>query len=262
MSGFQAASPLTGRFVWHDLMTPDCRASADFYGRVFPEWTVEIDAGADRSDFCAVSINGVLMASLIETSRAAAMPAYWLGAIEVESCVAAVIRAEQCGGSCKLPTVDVPGIGRAAVIADRQGASVKLIQSLRSNQTPLSESNGCFCRDELLTNDVESARSFYQTVAGWSAVETLIPGSGPYTVFKAGSAEVARILALPEDAHGPPCWLPYLVADDIENRAALIEELGGTTWVEPQELPGSGDFSVHSDPLGACFALFRRLSKH
>jgi uncharacterized protein len=52
----------------------------------------------------------------------------------------------------------------------------------------------------------------------------------------------------------PEHWLVYFAVDDIAASAAKITELGGTTMMEPFEVPDVGRMVVASDPQGAMFA--------
>ena len=41
------------------------------------------------------------------------------------------------------------------------------------------------------------------------------------------------------------------------DRIAQVKELGGSTFMEPFEIPNIGRMSVHSDPVGGMFALYK-----
>ena len=53
------------------------------------------------------------------------IPPYWAVYFDVESVDDAVAWAEHLGGTVVVPTFDVPGVGRLAVLADPQGGDVQ-----------------------------------------------------------------------------------------------------------------------------------------
>jgi hypothetical protein len=58
---------------------------------------------------------------------------------------------------------------------------------------------------------------------------------------------------MPPDAQAPSHWLAYVLVEDVDVTAAEAKALGARTFVEPRDIP----FSVHADPTGAAFALFK-----
>ncbi len=111
--------------------------------------------------------------------------------------------------------------------------------------------HGVFSWCELVTSDVEGAKSFYQDLFGW--VMTDLPMEGmTYTMVKAGDREVGGIMATPtECGEMPPVWGSYVTVDDVDEVAGKVEELGGKVLVEPRDIPDVGRFCVIQDPQGA-----------
>jgi predicted enzyme related to lactoylglutathione lyase len=56
-----------------------------------------------------------------------AMPS-WLTYFAVESCDESARRAETMGGKIAVPPTDIPGIGRFAIVSDREGAMFGIIK--------------------------------------------------------------------------------------------------------------------------------------
>jgi predicted enzyme related to lactoylglutathione lyase len=115
--------------------------------------------------------------------------------------------------------------------------------------------HGAFSWNELLTTDVAAAKAFYGTLFGWDMHDE--QGCGvPYTVLKAGEREVGGIMAVPPEVEGmPPAWGSYVTVDDVDERVAAAERLGGKLVVPPRDIPGIGRFAVITDPQGAALAL-------
>ena len=246
-----------GRFVWHDLMTTDLSASLTFYRSLFPEWIVQHVTAGGSVVYHSIRVLGADCGGIVSIAADGGIPSHWLGYVSVDDCAAAVRRAEAAGGRCLVPMMAVPNVGKFAVIADPQGAILKPFEVHKNLNLPNFPMSGNFAWDEVLSPDVSRSRRFYESVFGWSSLETPIEGTGTYTLFKVGSQDVAGGLSMPDDSDHPAHWLPYLYAEDIDQRSIAAEKLGATTFVAPRDIPGIGRFAVHADPTGAAFALFK-----
>jgi predicted enzyme related to lactoylglutathione lyase len=114
--------------------------------------------------------------------------------------------------------------------------------------------NGAFSWNELMTSDVEGAKTFYGELLGWKMVEMAGCETG-YTMAKAGDKEIAGIMATPPDNPMPPTWGAYITVDDVDARAAQVEALGGRILLAAQDIPNVGRFVVIQDPQGAMVSL-------
>lgn len=125
----------------------------------------------------------------------------------------------------------------------------------------MTEVHGRFCWYELMTSDSAAAKTFYGEVVGWSPQEGPVPGSA-YTLFTTAAGPVGGVMDLPEECRRmgmPPSWGGYVAVDDVDQSAALAEQLGGTIRVPATDIPQVGRFSVISDPQGATLSLFKAL---
>ncbi len=69
---------------------------------------------------------------------------------------------------------------------------------------------GRFIWHELLTTDTAAAAAFYPRVVPWRTQPSSMPG---YTLWMAGQTQIGGLMALPQDAGGPPShWLVYVHA--------------------------------------------------
>ena len=118
-------------------------------------------------------------------------------------------------------------------------------------QTP-----GDFSWTELMTRDVDAAKSFYRAVLGWELEDINMP-SGPYTTIQAGGEQVGGIMPMPEDvpAGTPPHWATYVTVQDVDTVAARIRRHGGTVLVPPMDIPFVGRFCTFCDPQGAVLSV-------
>jgi len=246
-----------GRFVFHDLMSSDVGRSRKFYSSLFPEWDVQdIDLG-EAGTYCVIRVDGIKCGGIVPVDSASGLTAHWIGYVEVTNCDAATECALSEGGQVPVPTMDIPGIGKFAVIMDRQQALLKALEPASPIERPSEPGSGQFFWNELLTTDVPSARSFYQSVFGWSAIEQFSRTKGEYTLMRAADEDVAGIMPMSSEADHPPAWLTYLYAENIDERFALAESLGAQTVIPPRDIPDTCRFSVQVDPVGAVFAMMQ-----
>ncbi|CAL9383790.1 Putative glyoxylase CFP32 [Streptomyces sp. enrichment culture] len=124
----------TGSLCWVELYTPDMPAAAAFYHAVlgletfgvpFPGGvytTVNPAGGGEESMF-----GGIIPLS-DDPTEAGAGP-YWLPYFEVADADATAARAEELGGTVRMPATDMPDVGRIAKLADPYGARFAVIKS-------------------------------------------------------------------------------------------------------------------------------------
>lgn len=244
---------MDGRIVWHDLMTPDAARARDFYGGLFG-WSVkETDMPAAEGKYWVISSGSDAIGGFVPFTQ---HPPHWIGYVAVDDVDATVKRALAAGGTAPVPGMDVPGIGRFAVLLDPTGACIQAWRS-KDGDADRPPRPGTFCWDQLLTHDPDACVAFYTKVFPWTT-KTLEAGGQSYTVFACGDGrEVAGVLPMPPDAGAPPHWLSYVAVEDVDAATAKVAKLGGRTWCPPTDLAGIGRFSVNADAQGAMFALFR-----
>ena len=111
--------------------------------------------------------------------------------------------------------------------------------------------HGAFSWNELMTPDVEAARSFYGALFGWKTED--YPGQGMnYVMVQVGGEAVGGMMALPPECAGmPPAWGVYITVDDVDATARQVETLGGKLLRAPEAIPDVGRFCVLQDPQGA-----------
>ena len=116
-----------GAFSWNELMTSDPAAAAAFYGSLFG-WKIK-DPDEAMGGYRVVSVGeagvGGIMACPEEMAQ---MPPRWGAYVTVDNMDATLAQCEALGGKCIVPPMDVPGVGRMAMIMDPQGAALSVIQ--------------------------------------------------------------------------------------------------------------------------------------
>jgi predicted enzyme related to lactoylglutathione lyase len=254
-----------GTFSWVELATTDPDGAKQFYGALFG-WEAEdnpIPEEAGGGVYTMLGLRGETVAALYEQrqdQREAGIPPNWFSYVTVADADAAADRARELGGAVHAGPFDVMTQGRMAVVADPTGAMFGVWQARDSIGATLVNDPGCLTMNELSTNDVPVATTFYEGLFGWK-VEELDTGDGPpyWAVRHEGAAGGLnggmRELA-PEqvDAGIPPHWMPYFTTESVDGSVATTKDAGGSLVFGPLAIP-SGRFAVLHDPQGAFFAL-------
>lgn len=115
-------------FIWHELVTPDQRASGHFF-RELLNWTSrEVDAGSFGT-YTLFQTNGRDVAGMMNpTPDTPGKGSYWHPYIAVADIEACAGRAVALGGKVLVAPHEVPEFGRVCAIADPTGAIAHLVQ--------------------------------------------------------------------------------------------------------------------------------------
>jgi hypothetical protein len=241
-----------GRFVWHDHLSGDPAAASSFYSDLLG-WEIEVWKPGEM-DYPMIKVGEHQHGGFGPAQGGA--PAHWLGHVAVSDVDEAAARAEGAGGTVVAPAMDIPEVGRMAVVADPQGAILSLFTSASDDWTPVG---GVFVWDELMTTDVEGAKRFYGEVVGWESRDMDMGNGAVYTLFGTGGVDRAGCMAVPAQAAGmPPAWLTYLGVDDVDATVEKAKSLGTTmVFMEPTDVATVGRLAIIADATGAAVGLFR-----
>lgn len=116
--------------------------------------------------------------------------------------------------------------------------------------------DGRFVWYELLTTDIEAAKSFYCAVLGWCVKDASTPGLA-YSLFTDRETPVSGLMELPEEAKrmgAMPRWVGYIGVQDVDATANRLMNYGGAVYVPPTN-SNIGRVSIVADPQSATFAL-------
>lgn len=126
--------PGPGCFSWNELTTTDVEGACAFYGKLFgwtyEEWpneevTYRIAKSGDRA------AGGIMS---IPAGQPEGVPPNWMPYVTVENVDDSVRKAGEAGGRVLVEPMDIPSIGRFAVIQDPQGAVIGIATYLESCQ--------------------------------------------------------------------------------------------------------------------------------
>jgi uncharacterized protein len=136
--------------------------------------------------------------------------------------------------------------------------AAQLISSHRSLEEWImpASNTGRFVWHELHTTERVKAQKFYAALLPWEIQEFPMGSGEPYTLVKMGGKDIGGITKSMAPAHVPPHWIAYIAVENVDAAAKKAKGLGASIKQEPTDIPGSGRFSVVTDPQGAAFALY------
>ena len=159
---------MAGAFVWYELATTDTPAAGAFYTAVVG-WTAK-DSGMPGVDYTLLLAEGAQVAGMMRLTddmKAAGVPPCWTGYVAVDDVDAAAAQAKTLGGTVRMPPLDIPGVGRFAVIADPQGATIALFRGDAAPPAQNRMAPGRIAWNELMATDLPAVWSFYTAKFGW-----------------------------------------------------------------------------------------------
>ena len=247
-----------GRFVWYELLANDQAVATTFYTKVLG-WTTETwktPAGAPPYTMwnnAGKSFGGLM--DLPKEARKVGAPSHWLGYVSVPDTDASLAQAKQLGAKALMDPMDIPEVGRLAVIADPQGAAIALFTpSMTGGEPPASPAVGNVSWHELATDDGKKAWNFYQALFGWQKGEAMDMGAqGTYQIFTLGGPPVGAIYNRPPQIPVSN-WLYYFRVANLDQAIEKTKAGGGKILNGPMDVPG-GRIAQGMDPQGAAFAL-------
>jgi uncharacterized protein len=116
---------VSGTVCWADLMTPEPKRAAEFYGHIF-DWQAEPGKDGDYlhlkngNDF----IGGIPPAEHFNPNT----PPHWMLYFLVQDSDVSTAQAKDAGATVYASPMTVKGVGRWSIIADPQGAAFALFQ--------------------------------------------------------------------------------------------------------------------------------------
>lgn len=115
-----------GAFSWSELMTPDPASAREFYGALFG-WTFDEMPMPDGT-YNVIKLGDAAVGGIMGTAPGAGpMPPMWGCYVTVADADATAKRCVELGGKVIVGPQDVPGVGRFAVILDKQGAALNIM---------------------------------------------------------------------------------------------------------------------------------------
>ncbi|MFJ8660262.1 VOC family protein [Streptomyces sp. NPDC093795] len=261
------AADVIGAPCWLSLAARDREAAERFYGTVLG-WSFR--QGRFGSAFSVAEIGGVPVAGIGAVAGEFAVPVAWTPYFAVDDADGAVGRARERGGTVGVGPVSFPAGGRAALVADREGAVFGVWDGeVLAEWGVGAERSPAWL--ELHTADAFEAALFYGEVLGWGRGGSDGGCDTSYeqdqVVLRHGGRPVARLNSGPIEQAAPkpqlrPRWLVHFRVPDLDAAVALALENGGSTvtgqdWGGGATDParGGGRQRTLRDPDGGLFTL-------
>ncbi len=112
-----------GAISWFELRTKDVAKAKAFYTDVIG-WEIEEMPMADGT-YTVLKAGGEPIGGI--TTHGAEGEAVWAGYITVDNVDERVAKAKAAGGHIAMAPMDIPGVGRWAVVIDAVGAAINFI---------------------------------------------------------------------------------------------------------------------------------------
>jgi predicted enzyme related to lactoylglutathione lyase len=258
-------SHVPGTFSWPELATTDQQAGVAFYRALFG-WELNDQPMGPDETYSILQMRGKPVGAgytMRPDERKMGVPSHWNSYVTVVNVDESAKKAESLGGKVLAPPFDVMDAGRMAVIQDPTGAVFQIWTAKRSIGAQILNEPGALCWTELTTSDTKAAEAFYTGLFGWSPKHSSPGAHMEYTEFSVAGVPSIGMMAKPKDmpAHIPSYWMPYFQVAGCDASTAKAKELGGKVMVGPQDIPGTGRFTIVSDPQGAIFAVFEFTEK-
>lgn len=109
-----------GSVCWNELNTRDPKSAGAFYSGLFG---YSLKASEMPMPYTEMQLEGKSVAGMMEMGpEMEGVPPNWLMYYTVTSCDETLVKATSLGASVIMPAMDIPGVGKFAIIKDPQGA--------------------------------------------------------------------------------------------------------------------------------------------
>ena len=113
--------PPVGVFCWDELYTPDPDNAAAFYSQVY-EWSRESMEMPGMGTYHIYKRGEKNAGGMLKPPPGTPNVGHWLSYVAVANCDETTARVTKLGGQVLMPGMDVPNVGRFAVLRDNGGA--------------------------------------------------------------------------------------------------------------------------------------------
>ena len=248
------AAHAPGTFCWFECGSTDAAKDKSFYTELFGWNSAEASMPGDMGTYTLLKKGQEDVAGLYQLSgpQFEGVPSHWMTYVAVEDVDETAKRATSLHGKILREPLDIPGVGRIAILQDPTGAWIAIA---RFDQHPGTSSLGPLGWSELATTDTAKAEAFYTKLFDWKAKPD---PKNQYTEFQVGGRSIGGMMALePHGTDTPPHWLPYVMVEDCDRMARKAADLGARVLVPATDMAGVGRFAVFADPTGATLAIIK-----
>lgn len=243
-------------FCWINILSPEPAAAKNFFAKVLG-WTFGEIPGMGY----AIKLDGRDVGGLFDAKNPDGSPhPPVIGVmVKVTSADATSARATQLGGKGQ-PAFDVGPQGRMAVLHDPTGANIDVWEGKASQGADADIMlPGAPSWFELLTDAPDKAFPFYEKLFGWKC-EKMPMTDIEYSTFSLGGPQpIAGMMTMTPEmkAMMKPEWGVYFTVTDPDATVKVVESLGGSAFLPPNDIEGVGRFAGVVSPHGVRFYVIR-----
>ena len=112
-------------FVWHEVYGPSSQVAIDFYTQALGFGSHAMEMG-EMGTYHMLTRGGVPVAGVVSTDndRMRDVPPHWSTYLAGDDVDASLAKCQEHGATVTVPPMDVPTVGRMALIQDPQGAHI------------------------------------------------------------------------------------------------------------------------------------------
>ena len=125
-----------GQVCWAELATDDLAGAKSFYSDLFG-WNFkggDANTGAPR-EYAEFRLgDDYPMGGMYQKPPEMPAPPHWMTYVAVDDVDAAAAKAAELGGSVKVPPMDIPNVGRFAVLTDPSGETLAIVKLLEHGE--------------------------------------------------------------------------------------------------------------------------------
>lgn len=124
---------IPGAFCWNELMTNDPQKASAFYTALLG-WEAQY---MEEMSYTMMANHGRMAGGIYQAGEGMEhIPPNWMVYFSVADCDASVAKAVELGGTIFSPAMDIPNMGRFAMIQDPQGGVFSIINLLQPDPPP------------------------------------------------------------------------------------------------------------------------------
>lgn len=248
------------KFTWYDLNSKDAPAAEKFYAALFG-WNVmpwkPTGAPPEAPEYRMIAIGEAAFGGINAIPAETPAPSHWMGHILVDDVDAPKTRAEGMKAQFPMGVMEIPTVGRMAMMMDPQGCAVSLFSpAVDAPVLPTADQHGMVGWNELIAADPKAAKAFYSEVVGWKWREGPMAAEMEYHLFGTGEEGGDAGGMMPKGEQMPvSAWVLYFTTHDIAKTVARVTELGGKVHAPVFEVPTVGKLAICEGADGSMFGL-------
>jgi predicted enzyme related to lactoylglutathione lyase len=243
-----------GKFVWAELFTNDSVAATKFYSGVFGWTAVTLD---QHGVAYTVFSNGKHPVAGLRQRSPSATPhaSRWINYIAVTDIASSLSLVAKAGGEVRAPAREFPQLGLQAIITDKEGSPVGLLQSSSGDSADDEPTPGDWNWFHLLAKDPLSEAAFYRQVFDYKVVLDARTEKKNELLLSSDELNRGGVSLLPDREEAKPGWLGVIRVDSLDATLARVQTLGGEIVVAPHDSAFGSRFAMIADPTGGIVGL-------